>query len=89
MRRKTGDGERNGSKVDFPVAHCQWGKKRIRGNHGAIRWMARHAAIHRALGRIVSRRKRGLGLRRGGIMVMLMLVHRAITVVCCHGHCVA
>jgi hypothetical protein len=82
--RKTGDGERNGNKVDFPVAHCQWGKKRIRGNHGAIRWMSRHAAIHGALGLIFRRRKRGFGFRRHRTMVM-MLVHRAITVVCCHG----
>jgi len=88
VRRKTGDGERNGSKVDFPVAHCQRGKKRIRGNHGAVPWMSRHAAVHGTLGLIVSRGKRGLGFRRGGIVVV-MLMHRAITVVCYLGHCMA
>ena len=88
MRRKTGDGERDGSKVNFPVAHCQWGKKRVCGDRGAISWMARHAALHGALSLIVSRRKRGLGFRRGGAMVV-MFVHGAITVVCCHGRCMA
>jgi hypothetical protein len=29
VRRKTGDGKRDGSKVDFPIAYCQWGKKRV------------------------------------------------------------
>lgn len=29
MGGKTGDGERNGDEVHFPVAHCQWGKKRV------------------------------------------------------------
>ena len=86
MGRKTCDGERNRSKVDFPVAHCQWGNKRIRGSHGAIRWMPRHAALHGALGLIVSRRKRGLGFSRSGT-VMMVLVHGAITVVCCHCRC--
>jgi hypothetical protein len=88
MRRKTGYGERDRSKVNFPVVHCQWGKKGICGNHGASRWMSRHAALHGALGLIVSRRKRGLGVRRSGAM-MVMLVHGAITVVRCHGRCMA
>jgi hypothetical protein len=85
VRRKTGDGKRDGSKVDFPVAHCQWGKKRVCGNRGAIPQVSRHAAVHGALGLIVSRRKRSLGFRRSRTMVV-MLVHRAITVVCRHGH---
>jgi hypothetical protein len=88
MGRKTGYGERNRGKMNFPVAHGQWGKKRICGNCGSIRRMSRHAAIHGTLGLIVSRRKRGLGLRRGRSMVV-MLVHRAITMVCCHGRCMA
>jgi hypothetical protein len=86
VRRKTGDGERNGSKMDFPVGHCQWGKKRIRGNHGAIRWMSRHAAIHWALGLIVTRGQCGFRLRRGRAMVMM---YWAITMVCCHGYSMA
>jgi hypothetical protein len=87
--RKAGDGERNRNKVDFPVAHCQWGKKRIRGNHSAIRWMSRHAAIHGALGLIVTRGQCGFRLRRGRAMVMMVLVYWAITMVCCHGYSMA
>ena len=88
MGRKTGDGERNRGKVDFPVAHGQWGKKRVCGNRGAIPQVSRHAAIHGALGLIGSRRKRRLGFRRSRTMVV-MLMHRAITVVCRHGDCMA
>jgi len=50
--------------------------------------MSRHAALHGAFGLIVSRRKRGLGFRRSRA-VMMVLVHRAVTVVCCHGRCMA
>ena len=83
MGRKTGDSKRDRGKVDFSVAHCQWGKKRVCGNRGAIPWMSRHAAIHGALGLIVSRRQRGFRFRRGRTVVV-MLVHGAVTVVCCH-----
>lgn len=90
MRRKTGDGKRDGSKVGFPVAHCQWGKKRICGNRGAIPRVSRHAAIHGALGLVVASGKRGLGFTWGSIVVV-MLMRRAITVVCClcRCHCMA
>ena len=91
VRRKTGDGKRDGSKVDFPVAYCHWGKKRVCGNRGAIPQVSRHAAVHGALGLVVASGKRGLGFRRCGAVVMVMLVHRAITMVCrlCHCHCMA
>lgn len=85
MGRKTGDGERNRGKVNFPVAHCQWGKKRVCGNRGAVPRMSRHAAIHGALGLIVSRGQGGFRFRRGHA-VMMVLVHRAIMVLCCYGH---
>jgi hypothetical protein len=88
MGRKTGDGERNRDKLDFPVAHCQWGKKRVCRNRGSIARMSRHAAIHGALGLIVTRGQCGLRLRRGHTVVMV-LVHRTVTMVCCHGGCMA
>jgi len=89
VRRETGDGKRDGSKVDFPVAHCQWGKKRVCGDRGAIPQVSCHAAVHGALGLVLSRGKCGLGCRRRRAVVMVMVVHRAITVVCRHGHSMA
>jgi hypothetical protein len=88
MGRKTGDGERNRGNVDFAVAHCQWGEKRVCGNRDAIPWMSRHAAIHGAFGLIVTRGQCGFRLRRGRTVVMV-LVHRTVTMVCCHGRCMA
>jgi hypothetical protein len=87
MGRKTGYGERNRGKMNFPVAHGQWGKKRICGNCGSIRRMSRHATIHGTLGLILSRRKSGVRFWRRRTVMVLML--RAVTVVCCHGHCMA
>jgi len=52
--------------------------------------MTRHAAIHGALGLIVTRGQCGFRLRRGRTVVMvLVLVHRTVTMVCCHGRCMA
>lgn len=83
MGRKTGDGERNRGKVDFPFAHCQWGKKRVCGNGGSAPEMSRDAAIHGTFGVIVSRRESGLRLSRHH--TVMVLVRRTVTVVCCHG----
>ena len=46
--------------------------------------MSRHAAIHGALGLIVTRGQCGFRLRRGRTVVMV-LVHRTVTVVRRHG----
>lgn len=90
MGRETSNGEHNRNKLDIEVAHCRWGKIRMRGNRCSAPQMARSAAIHGALG-IIGRRGKGrlrFGSGRGfwsGHAVVMMLVHGAITVVYYHG----
>ena len=72
------------NKLYFAVAHCRWGKIGVRGNCCAAAQMSGSAAIHGTFGIIELRRKMRLRFWRGRIMVV-MLVHGAITVVHCHG----
>ena len=84
MGRKTGYGENNRNKLYLKVAHCRWGKIRLRGDGCSAPQMSRSAAIHGAFG-IIGRSGEGRLRFRSGHAVMMMLVHRAITVVHCHG----
>ncbi len=86
MGRKTGDGEHNRNKLDIEVAHCRWGKVRMRGNRCFAPQMSGSAAIHGAFGFIGGRGESRLRFWSGHAVVM-MLVHGAITMVYCH--CVA
>lgn len=83
MGRKTGNGEHNRNKMDIEVAHCRWGKIRMLGDRCFAPQMSRSAAIHGAFGIIGCRGEGRFRFWCGRIMVM-MLVHRAITVVYCH-----
>jgi hypothetical protein len=87
MGRKTGNSEYNRNKLDLKVAHRRWGKIRMRGNRCFTPHMAWSAAIHGAFGIIGRRGKSGLRFWSGfwrGRAVVVMLVHRAITMVYCH-----
>lgn len=86
MGRKTGYGEYNRNKLDIEVAHCRWGKIRMRGNRCSAPQMSWSAAIHGAFG-IIGRRGEGRFRFWSGHAVVMMLVHGAITMVYCH--CVA
>lgn len=91
MRRKTGNGEHNRNKLDLTVAHCRWGKIGIRGNCRAAPQMSGSTAIHGTFSIIGCCGEGRLRFWSGRIMVV-MLVHRAITVVCCYrmaGNCFA
>lgn len=89
MGRKTGYGEYNRNKLDIEVAHCRWGKIRMRGNRCSAPQMSRSAAIHGAFGIIGCSGEGRLGFWSGrghwsSHAVMMMLVRGAITVVHCH-----
>jgi hypothetical protein len=79
MGRETGNGEGHGDEMDFPVIHCQWGKKRTCGKNGSIPQMSCHAAVHGALCLIASHRECRLRFGRHCV-VMVMLVRWTIAV---------
>lgn len=83
MRRKAGNSEHNRNKLYFAIAHCRWGEIGIRGNCCAAPQVSRSAAIHGTLGIIGRCGEMRLRLWRRRIMVV-MLVHRAITMVHYH-----
>jgi len=84
MGRKTGYCEHNRNKLDIEVAHCRWGKIRMRGNGCSAPQMSWSAAIHGAFG-FIGRRGEGRFRLGSGHAVVMMLVHGAITMVYCHG----
>lgn len=81
--RKAGNRKDNRNKLCFATAHCRWGKTWIRGNRCSAAQMSGSAAIHGTFGVIGDRGEMRLRFWCGRIMVV-MLVHRAITVVHCH-----
>ena len=84
--RKAGNRKDNRNKLYFAAAHCRWGKVGIRGNRCSAAQMSGGAAIHGTFGVIGGRGEMRLRFWCGRIMVV-MLVHRAITVV--HRHSMA
>jgi hypothetical protein len=84
---KTSNGEYNHNKLDLTVAHGWWRKIGIAGNCCTAPQMSRSAAIHGTFS-IIGCRGEGRLRFWGGFWscraVMVMLVHRAITVVYCH-----
>ncbi len=81
MGREAGNREDNSNKLRFMIANCRWGKCGMGGNRCAAAQMSRSAAIHGTLGVIRRRGESRLRLLRGCCMVMMMLMHRAITMV--------
>jgi hypothetical protein len=84
--RKARNRKDNRNKLYLAVAHCRWGKIGVRGNCCAAPQMSGSAAIHGTFGVIGRCGEMRLRLWRGRIMVV-MLMHRAITMV--HYHRVA
>ena len=82
MGRETGNREDNRNKLRFTIANCRWGKCGMSGNCCAAPQMSGSAAIHGTLGVIGRRGESRLRFWRGRTMVMMMLMHGAITVVC-------
>jgi hypothetical protein len=83
MGRKAGNSEDNRNQVNLAVAHCRWRKIGVPGNRCAAPQMSGSAAIHGTLGIIGRRGEVRLRFWRRRIMVV-MLVHRTITMVHCH-----
>ena len=80
MGGEAGNREDNRNKLRFTIAHCRWGKCGMGGNCCAAAQMSGSTAIHGTFGVIGRRREMRLRFWRGCIMVV-MLVHRAITMV--------